>query len=85
MVIWTRHGRLYSRGNIAGTYFFYRLIRTQVYSAAGRIKSIKIPMNLSGIEPTTFRLLELQLTVPLHNLELTYRGADKSLARPGRK
>ena len=68
MVTRTTDGRVYLPGSITGTYFCYRLIRTQVYSATGRIKSIKIQMTTPGIEPTSFRLVRLQPTVPLRNL-----------------
>ena len=34
-----RTGRLYSTGNISGTYFCYRLSRSQDHSAAGRIST----------------------------------------------
>jgi hypothetical protein len=64
-----RTGRLYPAGNIPGTHFFYGLSRPQGHSVAGRIKSWKIPMTLSGIEPATCRLVAQCLNqLPLINV-----------------
>jgi len=45
--------RLYQPGDTRGTQFCYRaIVRTEVMSRR------KFPMNPSGIEPATFRLIE---------------------------
>ena len=61
-----RHtGRLYPKGNIPITHFFYRLVRSQGHSAAGMIMSMKKKsMTLSEIEPATFRLAAYCLNQP---------------------
>jgi hypothetical protein len=44
-------------GDITGIHFCLRLSRLQEQGAAGRIKSIRIAMTPSGMEPATFRHL----------------------------
>ena len=53
-------GRLYSPGNIPGTYFCWRLSRPQDHNAAGRIMSI----TPRGIESATFCLVTQCLDQP---------------------
>jgi hypothetical protein len=50
-------GHFYPPGEISGTHVCYRLNRLLGYNAAGRMKSMKIPMTPSGFEPTYFRLV----------------------------
>jgi hypothetical protein len=52
-----RTGRFYPPGKIYGTHFCWRLNRPQGHSAAGKIMSMKISMEPSGIESATFRLV----------------------------
>ena len=51
------HQSLLPPGDISGTHFCQRLSQPKGYSAARRIKSIRIPMTPSGIKPTSLRLV----------------------------
>jgi hypothetical protein len=72
-----KHRPSSSPGDISGTHFCQRLSQAQGHSANGNIQ-YKIPMNPSGIEPVTFRLVAHCLQ------QLRYRVPRTPFTKQGR-